>query len=281
MPKQPERANAGRRSVVVTGASTGIGLDAARELAAQGFQVFGTVRRQEDGAALEQAGVAPLLLDVTDETSVRAARDRVLELLAGAPLSALVNNAGIANPGPVELLDLDAFRQVYEVNVIGVVAVTKAFLPLLKESRGRIVNISSVSGRVATPFTAPYAASKFALEAISDCLRLELHPFGVLVIVIQPGNVRTPIWRKSIDRDLSAALGTPYERALTKMRDFAVFMEQAAMPPSRVSQAILHALTTPRPDTRILVMPRAWLHRMQRLLPDRFVDRKIAELLWG
>jgi NAD(P)-dependent dehydrogenase (short-subunit alcohol dehydrogenase family) len=270
-----------RGCVVVTGASTGIGLDASRELAAHGFRVFGSVRRQEDGRPLEQAGVTPLLLDVTDETSIRAARDRVGELLDGASLVGLVNNAGITSPGPVELLDLDEFRRVFEVNVLGVVAVTKAFLPLLKKSRGRIVNMSSVSGQIATPFIAPYVASKFALEAISDCLRRELHPFGVDVIVIQPGNVRTPIWRKSIDRDLSPVLNTPYERVITKMRDHAALMEQTAMPPSRVSEAILHALTADRPATRILVVRKAWVHRIQRLIPDRVMDRKIAQLLWS
>jgi NAD(P)-dependent dehydrogenase (short-subunit alcohol dehydrogenase family) len=274
-------ASSERRGVVVTGASTGIGLDASRELAAQGFRVFGSVRRKEDGRPLEQAGVVPLLLDVTDETSIRAARDRVGELLDGASLAGLVNNAGISSPGPVELLDLDEFRKVFEVNVLGVVAVTKAFLPLLKESRGRIVNMSSVSGRIATPFTAPYAASKFALEAISDCLRRELHPFGIDVIVIQPGNVRTPIWRKGIDRDLSPVLNTPYERVIMKMRDHAELMEQTAMPPSRVSRAILDALTAERPATRILVVRKAWVHRIQCLIPDRVMDRKFAELLWS
>jgi NAD(P)-dependent dehydrogenase (short-subunit alcohol dehydrogenase family) len=266
----------------VTGASTGIGLDASRELTAHGFRVFGTVRREEDGRTLEQAGVVPLLLDVTDEAGISAARDRVAGLLGGAPLAGLVNNAGISSPGPLELLDLDTFRRIFEVNVLGVVAVTKAFLPLLKESKGRIVNISSVSGRVATPFMAPYAASKFALEAISDCLRREMHPFGVKVVVIQPGNVRTPIWRKGIDQDLSPAMNTPYERVLTKMRDQAVLMEQNAMPPSRVSRAIVEALTAARPATRMLVVARrAWVHRIQPLIPDRLMDRKIAQLVWS
>lgn len=270
-----------RGGVVVTGASTGIGGDASRELAANGFRVFGTVRREEDGRALEQAGVTPLRLDVTDEASVEAARDRVRLLLGGTPLVGLVNNAGISCPGPVELLDLDEFRKVFEVNVLGVVAVTKAFLPLLKESKGRIVNMSSVSGRVATPFIAPYVASKFALEAISDCLRRELHPFGVDVVVIEPGNVRTPIWRKGIDRDLSPVRNTPYERVMTKMRDHAALMEQTAMPPSRVSRAILQALTADRPATRLPVVPKPWFFRIQPLIPDRLMDRKFAELLWS
>lgn len=267
--------------MVVTGASTGIGLDACRELAARGFRVFGSVRRREDARSLEESGATAVVLDVTDAGSVRAAAERVRELRAGTPLVGLVNNAGIASPGPLELLDLEEFRRVFEVNVLGVVAATQAFLPQLKESRGRIVNISSVSGRMATPFTAPYAASKFALEAISDCLRRELHPFGVGVVVIQPGNVKTPIWRKGIDRDLSPVRNTPYERVILKLRDHAALMEQAAMPPSRVSRAILEALTAERPATRILVARKPWVHRLQCLIPDRVMDRKFAQILWG
>ena len=267
--------------MVVTGASTGIGLDTCRELAAGGFRVFGSVRRREDGRALEEVGGVPLLLDVTDESSVKAARDQVRERRAGDPLVGLVNNAGISSPGPLELLAVEEFRLVFEVNVLGVVAVTQAFLPQLKESKGRIVNMSSVSGRMATPFNAPYAASKFALEAISDCLRRELHPFGVAVVVIEPGNVRTPIWRKGIDRDVSPARNTPYERVIAKLRDHAAVMEHAAMPPSRVSRAVLRALTAERPPTRILVARKPWVHRLQWLIPDRVMDRKIAQVLWG
>jgi NAD(P)-dependent dehydrogenase (short-subunit alcohol dehydrogenase family) len=269
-----------RPGVVVTGASTGIGFDAARELAARGFQAFGTVRRPEDGAALERVGATPIVLDVTDEAGVRSGLAAVSERLAGAPLAGLVNNAGVSCAGPVELLRLEDFRRVFEVNVVGVVAVTQAFLPLLKQSKGRIVNISSVSGRLAAPFAAPYAASKFALEAISDCLRRELYPFGIDVIVIQPGNVDTPIWQKGAAQDTSPARGTVYEPVLEKLKAQLGTMQRHAMPPSRVSRAIVQALTDPRPPSRILVVKSSLRQRMLRFLPDRFLDRKIARRLW-
>src|SRR5881296_727045 len=154
--------------IVVTGASTGIGAAIARELAGRGFRVFGTVRRPSDAAALTQAGVTPVMMDVTDSPAIARARAEVERELAGAPLAGLVNNAGIPAAGPLELLPLDELRRALEVNLIGAVAVTQAFLPLLKRACGRIVNISSVAGRYALPFMGPYSASKFALEAVSD-----------------------------------------------------------------------------------------------------------------
>lgn len=277
-PETPSRP--ARPGVVVTGASTGIGFDASRELAARGFQTFGTVRRQEDAASLERAGVTPILLDVTDEASVRSGRERVAELLAAAPLAGLVNNAGVSCAGPVELLRLDDFRRVFEVNVLGVVAVTQAFLPLLKQAKGRIVNISSVSGFVAPPFAAPYSASKFALEAISDCLRRELHPFGVDVVVIQPGNVDTPIWQKGAAQDTSPARNTVYGPVLDRLKGQLAAAQRHGMPPSRVSRAIVQALTDPHPPSRILVAKSTLRQRMLRWLPDRYLDRKIAKRVW-
>src|ERR1700746_2835599 len=168
-------------TVLVTGASSGIGAAIARHLAGRGFRVFGTVRRPDDGAALEQDGVTPLRMDVTDPAGIARARDEVARAIGTAPLVGLVNNAGIPAAGPLELLPIDELRQVLEVNLIGVVAVTQAFLPLLRRSAGGIVNITSVAGRAALPFMGPYAASKFGLEAISDSWRRELIPFGVKV----------------------------------------------------------------------------------------------------
>ena len=202
-------------------------------------------------------------------------------LLKKASLDGLVNNAGISGAGPIELLELNEFRRMFEVNTLGAVAVTQAFLPLLKKARGRIVNISSVSGRVAQPFMAPYAASKFALEAISDCLRGELYPFGIDVIVIQPGIIHTPIWKKGAERDLSLVQNTPYEKVLTEMRDHAASVDHRAIAPSRVSRAILHALTARRPPTRIPVVRNRLLYAISRWVPDRVRDRRIARRIWG
>ena len=180
-----------RGGVLITGASAGIGAAVARELAVQGFTVFGTIRRAEDEAAVTAGGAIPIRMDVTDAPSITAARAEVERALGGKPLIGLVNNAGIPAAGPLELAPLAELRRALEVNLIGVVAVTQAFLPLLKTSRGRIVNMSSLSGRTALPFLGPYAASKFGLEAISDSLRRELSSVGVDVIVIQPGNIES------------------------------------------------------------------------------------------
>src|SRR3989475_12623345 len=171
--------------VVVTGASTGFGAAIVRHLAGRGFRVFGTVRRAEDEVALTRDGVTAVRMDVTDTASVRRAREQVDRALAGTPLAGLVNNAGIPAAGPLELFPLDELRRVLEVNLVGALAVTQAFLPLLKASRGRIVNISSIAGRGALPFMGPYAASKFALEAMSDSLRR-----GVVAVRGAPDRVR-------------------------------------------------------------------------------------------
>jgi NAD(P)-dependent dehydrogenase (short-subunit alcohol dehydrogenase family) len=265
----------------VTGASTGIGLDACRELAAHRFEVFGTIRREEDGAALRAVGATPLLLDVTDQASIHAARIELSKRLGSSLLAGLVNNAGISGAGPIELLDLDVFRRMFEVNALGAVAVTQEFLPLLKQAKGRIVNISSVSGRIAPPFMAPYAASKFALEAISDCMRHELYPYGISVIVIEPGVIHTPIWKKGASNDLSLVRDTIYEKVITSMRDDAAAVDHRAMPPSRVSKAILYSLTARRPPARVPVVMNPLRYRLRSLVPDRMRDRRIARYIWG
>src|SRR5256714_1921505 len=235
------------RGVVVTGASSGIGAAIARDLAARSFRVFGTVRREQDGAPLEAARVTPVLMDVTDAASIARARDEVSRALAGAPLARLVHNAGIPSAGPLELVSLDQLRHVLEVNLVGAVAVTQAFLPLLKAARGRIVNISSVAGRGALPFMGPYAASKFALEGASDSLRRELLPFGVKVIVIEPGSFKTAIWGKVEAMDLRRYAGPPHERVLDRFRRAALRGAERAPPPDEVVRAVWRARPAPRP----------------------------------
>jgi NAD(P)-dependent dehydrogenase (short-subunit alcohol dehydrogenase family) len=266
--------------VVVTGASSGIGAAIARELASRGFRVFGTVRRLADGQALVSARVVPVILDVTDGASIARARAEVEHALAGTPLGALVNNAGIPAAGPLELFPLEELRRVLEVNLVGAVAVTQAFLPLLKAARGRIVNISSVAGRGALPFMGPYAASKFGLEAISDSWRRELVPFGVRVIVIEPGTFRTRIWEKVESMDLARYRGTVYAPVIERFRRGALRSAEQAPPPDRVARTVARALATRRPPLRVVVSAHSWVDRLVLRLPDRLIDWVIARALW-
>ena len=189
-----------RPAVVITGASTGIGAASAVELARRGFSVFAGVRKRCDGERLKAQSphIVPLLLDVTDAGQIAAAAETVGRAVGDAGLAGLVNNAGIVVAGPLEILPLDQLRLQLEVNVVGQIAVTQAFLPLLRKARGRIVNMGSFNGRIASPYLAPYAASKHALEALSDAMRLELRAWGIRVSVIEPGATTTPIWDKSL-----------------------------------------------------------------------------------
>ena len=264
----------------MTGASTGIGAAIARHLAGRGLRVFGTVRRAEDEIALTRDGVTALRMDVTDTASITRVRGEVERALGTTPLIALVNNAGIPAAGPLELFPLDELRRVLEVNLIGVVAVTQAFLPLLKVSRGRIVNMSSVAGRGALPFVGPYTASKFGLEAISDSLRRELLPFGVRVIVIEPGSFKTAIWSKVEAMDLRRYVGTPYESVLARFRRASLRGAERAPPPDKVVRAVWRALSARRPPLRVIVTPHGWFDRIPLWLPDRWLDWLIYRFLW-
>ena len=261
-----------RGGVLITGASSGLGAAVARDLAGQGFVVFGTIRRPEDEASLVAAGVMPIRMDVTDAPSIAAARVAVERALGGRPLTGLVNNAGIPAAGPIELVPLADLRRALEVNLVGVVAVTQSFLPLLKASHGRIINMSSLSGRIALPFLGPYAASKFGLEAVSDCLRRELASVGVNVIVIEPGNIESKIWDKVEAIDLEPYRGSVYEPVLRRFRDDALRRGRRAPPATLVARAVLWALTARRPPTRIVVSTKPWVDRMVARIPDRWLD---------
>jgi NAD(P)-dependent dehydrogenase (short-subunit alcohol dehydrogenase family) len=183
---------------VVTGASSGIGETSAQHLASLGFNVFAGVRNDADAERVAGGRIEPLKIDVTDQASVDAAAAQVAEATGKVGLAALVNNAGIAVAGPLEYIDIDDFQRQMDVNVTGVLRATQAFLPLIRLARGRIVNISSIGGRVAIPLVGPYAASKFAVEGMSDSLRRELRPWGIHVALIEPGAVATPIWEKGV-----------------------------------------------------------------------------------
>lgn len=270
-----------RAGVLVTGASSGIGEATSLRLVRRGFQVFGGYRRTEDGRRLVAAGVEPVYLDVTESESVQAAAARVSERLAGDALIGLVNNAGVPGAGPIETTPLDEFRHVLEVNLLGVLSVTRAFLPALRANGGRIVMISSVSGRISMPFMSPYSASKFGLEAVSDSLRIELLPEGVDVIVIEPGPIVTRIWDQVADLDPAAHAGTPYATRVVRLRQRAIEGARSGLRPEDVARAVERALTAPRPPSRILVLKRSsrWRLRIMERLPDRILDRLIAKRL--
>lgn len=272
-----------RGRVVVTGASTGIGAATALHLHSLGFEVLAGVRRDEDAERLAAAGLTPLKLDVTDADQIAAARDS----LGGGPLAGLVNNAGVAVAGPLEFLPIENLRRQIEVNLIGQVAVTQAMLGSLRAGRGRIVNVTSIGGLLAMPLMAPYHASKFGLEGVSDSLRRELRGQGMHVIVIEPGGVKTPIWGKgSSDAGAIMEGGPPelerlYGGLWKGMRKEIERIERkTGAEPSAVAETIGRAMTAEKPRTRYLVGRDAKVNAtVQRLLPDRVMDRIIARVL--
>jgi NAD(P)-dependent dehydrogenase (short-subunit alcohol dehydrogenase family) len=272
-------------TVVVTGASTGIGEATARHLTSLGFTVRPGVRKPEDAERLQEQGLSPLMLDVTDQGTIDAARAE----LGDGPLAGLVNNAGIAVSGPVEFLPVEEVRRQLEVNVIGQVAVTQAMLPLLRRGPGRIVNISSIGGLVALPLMSPYNASKFALEAISDSLRRELRRFGVEVVVIEPGGVKTPIWDKGNEAADTLLADAPpeatelYGDLVDALRaESQKIAQERGVEPQVVAEVVGKALTARRPKTRYRVGTDAKVRgAIAKRLPDRAMDSLIARALSG
>ncbi|HJO32581.1 MAG: SDR family oxidoreductase [Anaerolineales bacterium] len=270
------------KAVVITGASTGIGRACALHLHALGFSVFAGIRKTADGEALRAATgerLQPVYLDVTDGESIRAAARTVEAGCRDGGLAGLVNNAGIAVAGPLEFLPLDSLRSQLEINVVGQIAVTQALLALLRRAGGRIVNMSSVSGRVAAPFLGPYSASKFALEALSDCMRLELRPWGISVSVVQPGPIATPIWNKSraATKNMLAELPTQaqqlYGAATRAAGKWERDMTREMPSPMVAARAVEHALTAPRPRTRYRIGRVGHVADLvARFAPDRLRD---------
>jgi NAD(P)-dependent dehydrogenase (short-subunit alcohol dehydrogenase family) len=277
------------KSVVITGASTGIGAACALHLDQLGWRVFAGVRKQGDAEALRAQGSArltPISLDVTDTVSISTAAGAVAGAVGAAGLAGLVNNAGIVVPGPIEFLPLPDLRRQLEINVVGQVAVTQAFLALIRAGRGRIVNMGSISGRMATPFTGAYSASKFALEALTDALRLELAPWGISVSIIEPSAVATPIWEKSA-KTAEAMLGSAppetlvlYAEAIAAVKETAAHAAKGAIDPVEVARAVEHALTASRPRTRYVVGREAKIRAaMALLVPDRVRDNLVAKAM--
>jgi hypothetical protein len=274
------------RSVVITGASTGIGRACVGYLIAKGFRVFGSIRRLGDADKLASefgAASSPLVFDLTDVSAVRAGADKVERALGGKNLWGLVNNAGIAVAGPLLFLDVDDFRRQLDVNVTGQLIVTQAFAPLLAPETnappGRVVMVTSVGGRNASPFLGPYNASKFALEGFSESLRRELMLLGIDVIVVAPGAVATPIWDKAEQMDLSRYSGTPYASSLAAVRNYMIAHGRAGVNPERIAKAVWRALTVARPKTRYVITPDPLQNFLATHLPKRMVDRMIARRL--
>jgi NAD(P)-dependent dehydrogenase (short-subunit alcohol dehydrogenase family) len=271
-------------TVVITGASTGIGRATALRLARGGFDVLAGVRREEDGAALrgEDGRIEPVLVDVTDAGQVAGLAERV----AGAPLAGLVNNAGIAVAGPLEGIPLDDVRRQYEVNVFGLLAVTQALLEPIRAGHGRIVNIGSIGGRINTPFVGPYSSSKAAVRSLSAALRRELRPWDIRVALVEPGALDTPIWRKGEEGAeetigaLPERVRTLYARQLAALVAATRTIAAGASSPDDAAQAVEHALTASRPRTLYTVGREARIQgALHSVLPARTFDALVARAM--
>lgn len=254
-----------------------------------GWRVFAGVRREEDAEALRAAAsgrLEPLILDVTDAGQIAAARERIEDAVGEAGLDGLVNNAGIAVLSPLETLPLDDFRRQIEVNLTSQVAVTQPLVPALRRARGRIVFVSSIGGRMALPFGGPYHASKYAIEAVADCMRQELRPWGIDVAAIEPGSIDTPIWERGtqIAEEVSARAHESqeelYGETIERFRAAVIRTAERGIPPEKAAKAIAHALTARRPRTRYLVGADARGQAVaRRLLPDRAFDAMVRRVM--
>lgn len=271
--------------MIVSGASTGIGAATARELAGRGFHVLAGVRRDRDADAIRGPGIEPAILDITDPGHITALAARVDADPLGRPVRALVNNAAVQANVPIEVFAIDEWRRIFEVNLFGQVAMTQSLLPALIRSKGRVVNISSVGGKVAMAAYGPYAATKFALEAVSDSLRREMAPSGVHVIVVEPGAVRTDMLGRAqaTAEELMSAM-TPeqsrrYGGLVHAVNAQAVSSTEAGLPAKAAAEVIATAVTARRPRTRYTVGREAAMLRMVRFLPDRTLDRVLAAAL--
>ncbi|MGD3108653.1 SDR family oxidoreductase [Streptomyces sp. YGL11-2] len=276
------------RAVVITGASTGLGEECALQLARRGFRVFAGVRTAADGERLRavapSARLRPVLMDVTDEDSLRAAANEVAGIMGEQGVWGLLNNAGTCLAAPLECVPPERLRQQLDTNVVGAVATTQAFLPQLRRSRGRIVTVSSGLGSLAVPYLGAYAAGQFAKEGISDALRRELRPFGVSVSVVKPGAIATPIWDKVREAgeevldgaaaDIAGRYRASFERFLRRNEERA---RSSTTRPEDFARAVFRALTAHRPQTRYCVGPDARAAAvLSRLLPDTVLDRGLG-----
>jgi NAD(P)-dependent dehydrogenase (short-subunit alcohol dehydrogenase family) len=270
------------KTVLITGASTGIGRACAIALDRHGFRVLAGARREQDGEALreESPRIEPVIIDVTDQATIDAAAKQIDQLFG------LVNNAGITVAGALEFLPVDDIRRQFEVNVFGQIAVTQAFLPKIRASKGRIVFMSSVGWRVpSSPFMSPYNGSKHALESFGDALRVELQPSGIDVVLIEPGSIATPIWEKSIAaaNDIRKAMPPEFEErygpAADKAEKLAALSGKRGIPAEKVAQVVVHALVAEKPKPRYVIGRDAKIQKaLFAVLPDRARDAMFARL---
>ncbi len=276
-------------AVVVTGASSGIGSACVQYLDKLGFQVFAGIHQITDFVEPQKLSerVSPILLDITDQQTIVSMRDSITDCVGSSGLVGLVNNAGIAIGGPLEFLPLASLRKQLEVNVIGQIAVTQALLPLIRKGNGRIVNIGSLSGRIATPLLGAYAASKFAMEAITDVLRVELSPWNIKVILIEPGITKTPLWKKSLAAGATLEKESPsqmmelYGPLISSMRRYAAKNDSIrGITPDAVASKVIRALTDKQPRARYLAGYDAHIGSMlARVLPSWMQDLVVKMLL--
>ena len=276
-------------AVVVTGASTGIGRATALFLDEKGYRVFAGVRKAADAESLAKEAsdrLTPITIDVTEERSISSAKEEVERAVGEDGLVGLVNNAGIGRGGPIEVMPIDDFRINLEVNVVGQVAVTQAFLPLIRQGSGTVVFIASIGGRIASPFLSPYAASKFAIEAVGEALRRELKPWDIDVAVIEPGSISTEIWNKASETaedrvgQMSPSARRLYGKQMARYGEVIEETAKRGIPPSKVAKVIHKAIRSDKPKHRYLVGTDAKIAaRLNGALPDRTFDRMLHRQL--
>ena len=277
------------KKVVITGVSSGIGFASAKILCNAGYKVYGSVRNEEDAnIVIKKLGknYEPLIFDVTDTKCILSAANKVKENLDNEEhIVALINNAGVAMGGPVSLIKTDIFRKQFDINFFGLIDVTKAFLMMLggsktSQKQGKIINISSVSGRRANPFVAPYSASKFAVEAFSDSLRRELLIYGIDVILIEPGPIKTAIWDKVPDIENNEFIGTDYESSLKIFYNMFIKMGKKGWDADVIGNLIKNIIENPKPKTRYVATPNRFTNfTLSGILPDRMMDKIIGKNL--
>lgn len=273
------KADTTNKSVLITGASTGIGKDIAEKLALEGYKVYATVRKEKDADTLKEISenIVPVIMDVSKHETIVKAYDFVKQELGENKLYALINNAGIAVAGPLELIPIEELRKQFDVNYFGLIDTTQVFFDLLDKESAKIVNMSSVGGKVASPFLGPYSSSKFALEAFSDSLRREISHTNIEVVVIEPGRIVTPIWDKADELDVELYRGTDYESVLEKVKTLAVEGGKQGASVDLVSKTVSDVLKRKYNKARYWVSGSPIVEVfIPRMLPDKVLDKVVT-----